>query len=717
MSEELPPDVADADSVRPLPVDRETQPVDGEGAPRLAFPVVGLGASAGGLEAYTEFLQAMPANSGMAFVLIQHLSPKHESMIAEILSRHTTMPVLQVEDGMKVEADHVYVIRPGHTMTIHNGHLHLGKSLLAPGHNRPVDDFFRSLAEEQRERAIGIILSGMGSNGSAGAQMIKAVGGICIAQDPDSCKFASMPRSLIESGVADFVMKPAEMPELLSKYANHPYAKGERSKAASRNRRDAGALDEILTVLRTRTRVDYRGYKKPTVLRRVQRRMGLHQVTAMGDYVRTLRQNPSEISALSDDLLIHVTGFFRDPDAWNRLRETVILPLVQQREDEASIRCWVTACSSGEEAYTLAILLLEAAESVNKRFEIKIFATDMAERTLQHARAGIYPGGIESEITPERLERFFEKDDAFYHVKQELREVVVFAPQNLLQDPPFSRLDIVSCRNLLIYLEPETQQRVMALLHFGLREGGTLFLGTSETIGDDELFEPIDKTWRIFRRIGPTRHGAVVFPPAHALTVRMNELEASATEPKAIVRSSVPQAANRLLLEQFTPAAVVVDRQGRIVFYHGSTARFLAQPPGEPTRDLLVMARDTVRGALRSAFGRAMDSGEAVQVKDGIIDTETGRQRVEIRAVPLEGRVTSAYFLISFIAYPESTPPIEPPKGNGDHYAWATGELQRVRDELQSTVEELQTSNEEMKASHEEITSINEELQSTNEEL
>ncbi len=341
------------------------------------------------------------------------------------------------------------------------------------------------------------------------------MGGLCIAQEPETAEFPSMPRNLIDAGYADYILRLEDIPDVLMSYAGHPYARGETEAAdAKRNQQH---LREILAVLRTRTRHDFTGYKKPTVLRRVQRRMGLNRTIDLGDYAKLLRQSTNEVSALADDLLIHVTGFFRDPEAWEILRQQVIVPLIGAREPEGSIRCWATACSSGEEAYTLAMLLVEEAERVNKPLDIKVFATDMAERTLVNARTGVYPGGIESDIEPRRLDQFFQRDEAVYRVRQELRERVVFAPQNLLQDPPFSRLDIITCRNLLIYLEPEMQERVLGLLHFGLREGGTLFLGTSETAGSDEMFESIDKKARIYRRIGPTRHGKIAFPLPHPL--------------------------------------------------------------------------------------------------------------------------------------------------------------------------------------------------------
>src|SRR3954470_11908772 len=409
---------------------RQAQPVDAEQPPRLPFPVVGVGASAGGLESFIEFLSAMRPDCGMAFVFVQHLPPERESLMADILSHKTKMLVQQVEDGMEVKPDHLYVIRPGHVLTIKDGRLHLGPQLGARAANRPVDDFFKSLAEEQRERAVGILLSGMGSNGSVGAQAIKAVGGLCIAQDPDTAQFPSMPRHLIDQGYADYILPPGEMPDVLLQYAGHPYARENRRDADEQLKRDQNHVREILAILRPRTRTDFSGYKKPTVLRRVQRRMGLARLTDMGDYARLLRQSPIEVQALADDLLIHVTGFFRDREAWESVRQRVIVPLVQRREPDSEVRAWVTACSSGEEAYTLAMLLVEEAQRANKPLGIKVFATDMAERTLSHARAGVYPGGIESEIEVERLERFFEKDDGLYRVKQHLRECVVSTPQN-----------------------------------------------------------------------------------------------------------------------------------------------------------------------------------------------------------------------------------------------------------------------------------------------
>ncbi|HEY4330371.1 MAG TPA: chemotaxis protein CheB, partial [Phycisphaerae bacterium] len=704
---------------------RLAQPVDLEEPPHLAFPVIGIGASAGGLEAALDFVKSLPPSPGMAFILVQHLPPDRESMLVEIISKHVSIPVLQVQDAMPVESDHFYVIRPGHTLTLKQGHFHLGEPLEKPGHRHPVDDFFRSLAEEQRERAVCIILSGMGSNGTAGANDIKAVGGVCIAQDPESAKFPAMPRNLIDAGLADFILSPKDMPDVLQKYAQHPYAKS-HSTPGDVLRAEQSIFNEILSLLRSRARQEFGGYKKPTVLRRIQRRMGLHQIVKLSEYAKFLRQNPSEASSLADDLVIHVTGFFRDPEAWEALRQHVIEPLIAEHEPDSTLRAWVTACSSGEEAYTLAILLVEAAQAAGKPMDIKIFATDLASRMLHQARNGTYPLGIDNEISEERLSRFFEKDDSCYRIKKEIRELVVFAPQNVLQDPPFSRLDICTCRNLMIYLEPDIQRRVLSLLHFGLKQGGTLFLGNSETVAESEgLFEVLDKKWRIYRRVGPPRHAALEFPVPPTAALLRAETDFAVTN-RNISRNSIPLITQRKLLELYSPPAVVVDRQSHVVYFHGDTSPFLLQPAGEPTRELLAMARENVRATLRIALHKAMQENQPVTIHHGHFPSSDGpslpdksKIRIAITCSPLHPKPNTGYFLVSFELLPEApAPPPDPaaPADSSEHHR-TLNELHRVRDELQSTVQELQTSNEELKASNEEVTSINEELQSTNEEL
>jgi two-component system CheB/CheR fusion protein len=708
-----------ADVTDGVQADRLAQPTGDEQPPRLPFPVVGIGGSAGAIEALVEFFKVMPSDAGIAFVIIQHLPPDHDSLLVDILSKKTRMLVQEVAEGMAVEPDHVYAIRPGRTVTIRNGKLHLTAPVEKRGHERPVDDFFRSLADEQRERAVCISMSGMGSNGASGAQAVKAVGGACIAQDPDSARFPHMPRAMIDAGLADFILKPADMPDVLVGYARHPYARGERpAEAVLRTERQA--YNEIVAILRTRTRRDFSGYKRGTVVRRIQRRMGLNQLTGMGEYARTLRQNTTEAMALADDLMIHVTGFFRDAGAWEALRRRVIRPLIESREPDGTVRAWVTACSSGEEAYTLAILLHEEAQAVGKPLDIKVFATDMAERSLAAARAGVYPGGIEGEVPPERLDRYFEKDGPGYRIKKEVRELVVFAPQNVLQDPPFSRLDLATCRNLLIYLEPALQERVLKLLHFGLREGGSLFLGTSETVGGlGEFYEPVDKKWRIYRRVGPARPGAVVFPMPVRLGAAVGvDIAGPAGDPPAGARVSVGHATQRALLERYTPPSVVIDREHRVTYYHGKTERFLAQPTGEPTRDLLELAREDVRGAVRQALQKAIEDNVPATAFGGWVESLGSRARIEVAVAPLDPRLTPGYFLVSFLERPDPAPSFAAGEDlSEDARVLLEGDLRQMREELQSTIEELQTSNEELKASNEEVTSVNEELQSANEEL
>ena len=695
--------------------DRHAHAVDGEEPPRLPFPVVGIGASAGGLEAALELFESMPSDSGMAFVLVQHLPPDRDTLIPEILAKKTSMPVQVVKDGMPIEPNHVYVIRPGRTLTIREGHLHLGEPLEKPMRSRPVDDFFRSLAEEQRERAIAIVLSGMGSNGTGGAEAVKAVGGLCIAQDPDSAAFPSMPRHMIDDGSADYILRPGDMPETLLAYAGHPYAR-DRDDPDATFVRERQNVNEILALLRTRTHHDFAGYKSPTVLRRIQRRMGLARVTKVADYARVLRQTPSEVTALADDLLINVTGFFRDPEAWEALRTCVVAPLVEAREDDSTIRAWVTACSTGQEAYTLAMLLVEEVERTGKNIDIKIFATDMADRTLANARQGVYPGGIESEITPERLERFFQREDSVYRVRPDLRARVVFAPQNVLRDPPFSRLDIVTCRNLLIYLQPELQQRVLGLLHFGLRDGGALFLGSSETVGAGNLFDIIDKRARIFRRVGPSRHGAVEFQLSRKAMAMYREPSSVLDHAPIPTRLTLGQLTMRALLEHHVTGAVTIDREFRILYYHGNTSPFLRQPAGEPTRDLIAVVRDTVRGAVRAAVQRAAEQTEPIVIENAWIERENGaRTQVAVTVSRIESKSDGdSGFVVSFRELG-----LWPPPQAAGYAASDDGEdsLRRLREELQTTIDQLQASNEELKVAHEEVVSTNEELQSTNEEL
>jgi two-component system CheB/CheR fusion protein len=686
---------------------------------QLPFYIVGIGASAGGLQALEEFFESVPADSGMAYVVVQHLSPDHTSLLGEILARRASIPVKEIVDGMPVEPNHVYVIAPGRTLTLEHGTLRLGEPVEKRGHRRPVDDFFRSLAAEQNEKAIVVVLSGTGTNGTAGSQAIKAAGGICIAQQPESAAFPGMPRALIHAGYADQILESRDIPGMLVRYARYPFTgDGEALAEDDALQLDRAHLREVLAILRTRTKHDFNGYRKATLLRRIQRRMGLVGTENLGDYASVLRSSTNEVGSLANDLMINVTGFFRDPDAWEALRVSVIVPLIASKHEGQSIRCWVSACASGEEAYTLAMLIAEELTG-REHIEVKIFATDTADRSLALARAGIYPGGIEADITPARLDRFFDKDEYAYRVKKEVRDMVVFAPQDVLRDPPFSRIDICSCRNLLIYLETETQRRVLSMLHFALRDGAYLFLGNTESFsGSEHLFEVISKKWRIYRRTGTAqlRFASGVESPSLRLrdeTVRYAEtMHADAPRPSATLLIQ------RALLEHYGPPTVIVDRTDRIVYFHGATGEFLDPPAGEPTRDLLQLLRVSLRVPVRTALRTAMRDNVTVSVRTSIDEADT--RNVEITAAPLISSKAPDYYRVSFAVASAGAPTLaseivvrEVAPGEA-----TSGEERRLlRLELQSATEAYEATNEELKAAHEEATSMNEELQSANEEL
>lgn len=685
-------------------------------------PVVGIGASAGGIDALNRFFDSMPADSGLAFVVILHLDPRHHSELAALLGHRTAMPVVDIVDGIQIEPNRVYVIVPDKSVRLDGDRLRLFQPDEPRGRRHPVDVFFVSLAEHRRARAIAVVLSGTGANGTQGMKEIKAIGGLTMVQDPETAQFDGMPRSAITAGIADHVTAPEKMPEILLRYARHPYMADPDGLATEAS--DAQQVFEpVFAILRARSGHDFRNYKQSTLQRRIHRRMGLVNRGTLAEYADLLRSNPDEVAALVKDLMISVTGFFRDPEAWAALDEKVLAPLIADRDADAEIRIWVPACATGEEAYSLGMLVVERARATHKALNVKIFGTDSQETNLASARDGIYPAAGVSAIPPERLRRFFDRIDGSYQVKKELRELIVFASQNLLRDPPFSRLDLITCRNLLIYLDPEAQRRVVALFHFGLREGGHLFLGNAETVGRHEnLFETVSKKWRIYRRFGPTRHDIVNFPllGAHAQLLHAQEPARPDAEP-----ARAAEIARRALLDRYAPASVLIDQKGRILYFHGPTGDYLEQPPGEPTRDLLAMARDGLRQRLRAAVREATEKHDSVTVSAPV------RQRravhmVSVTVAPLATTRDSAeLFLVSFA--PESEPPatthavpLESNRGETEHASSLRAleeELKSTRAELQNTIEQMESTNEELKAANEEATSMNEELQSTNEEL
>ncbi|MHA6646259.1 PAS domain-containing protein [Mesorhizobium sp. A623] len=682
-----------------------------------AIPVVGIGASAGGIEALSLFFDAMPADSGCAFVVVLHLDPKRESEMAHILSARTKMPVTQVADGMRLAPDHVYVIAPDTDLTVSDGGLHVSKPSQTRGQRHPVDVLFASIAREQHERAIAIVLSGTGSNGTVGLKEIRAEGGMSLVQTPETAKFDGMPRSAISAGLADHVLAPDKMPKILLAYIHHGYASAEAETASPKGE---PTIEQVLELLRARAGHDFGSYKRSTQRRRIHRRMGLRNIDTLNDYLNELRNSPDEVATLVADLMISVTGFFRDAEAWDALAKLVIAPMIAERESGASIRVWVPACSTGEEAYSIAMLVTDEAEAAGKRVDLKVFATDAQEDNLRKARDGIYPAAALAGFPPERVRRFFEKLDGTFQVSKELRNMVVFAAQNLLRDPPFSRLDLVSCRNFLIYLESEAQQRIIAHCHFALRQGGHLFLGNAETVGrHDDLFETVSKKWRIFRRIGPTRHDLIEYPPPSGPVEHRaaDEAPLMLAEP---ADAPVAELARRALLERFAPASVLIDRKGRVLYFHGTTGDYLEQPPGEPTRDLLAMARNGLATKLRAAIREASSGNASITVNARMQRSGMGRT-VAVTVMPASTR-GSDLFLVSFAPVSQTSDPapvaIREEVGEASFGERALQEeLVSTRAELRNTIEHLETANEELKASNEEATSMNEELQSTNEEL
>jgi two-component system CheB/CheR fusion protein len=679
-------------------------------------PVAGIVASAGGLEAYKRLLMAMPVKSGVAFVLIPHLDPTHESLMVELLARYTQMRVVEAEEGMQVEANRVYVIPPNKYMTIASGVLRLTGPVERRSSQTSIDVFLRSLAWDLQEKAICIVLSGTGSHGTLGLKAVKANGGMAMVQDPRTADYDRMPRSAVATGLADYVLPVEHMPEALVGYVQHFYVNGDRSKEEHIEAPDQ--INAVLAVLRAHSKYDFRCYRKRMLVRRVERRMGLNHLDKPDAYLAFLREHPDEIKHLSRDLLISVTSFFRDPEAYKVLQSEVVVPLVESKQSDDPIRVWVPGCATGEEPYSIAMLLLDEMAKQQKACRLQIFATDVDEEVLDVARVGIYPESITTDVSPERLRHFTRVDETVFQVCKQLRESVTFATQNLISDPPFSKMDLVSCRNLLIYLEPETQRKIIPLIHFALKDGGYLFLGPSETIvRQTELFEPISKKWRIYRRIGPSRLDRIEFPVSgRSEPQRQRRM----VEPEFARIGRIVEIAQRTLLEEFVPATVLINRKCQVLYLFGPTADYLEVPSGEPTNNLLEMVREGLRTKLRKAVQSAIEDGHAVIIDDVHVRRGGAYYPVEVTVKLLQSpRNAAGLMLVTFRAKSEPTPPPPPlsPEDEDSRIRQLDHELRATREDLNSTIEELESSNEELRGSNEEVMSMNEELQSTNEEL
>ena len=677
--------------------------------------MVGLGASAGGLEAVRKLLAALPAKSGFAFVLIQHLDPTHPSMLAELLARDTAMEVVQVTDGMPLKPNRLHVIPPQAYLALNNGALRISAPRPAAGVRMPLDFFLNSLAKEYGERAAAVILSGTGADGSVGVTAVSENGGLVIAQELDEASYAGMPRSAIATGAVNLVLPVAKIPGALINYAQHPYVVSRR-RAVLPVEQPEEALDALITLLRMRTARDFAHYKTATLLRRTQRRMAAAGITDIEDYVKLLREDDRELALLAKDLLIHVTGFFRDPAAFAALAKTAIPGLLRQHKDDEPIRVWVPACSTGEEAYSIAMLFMEAFAAAKRSMKLQVFASDVSGDAVAYGRSGLYPDSIKADVSEDRLARFFTREHGSYRVSRDLRDAIVFTVQDVLSDPPFSHLDLVSCRNLLIYLQPNEQEKVLTLLHFALREGGYLFLGTSETIGRlTDHFEPIADMLRIFRRIGGGQPRARTVAP---LTVdRSRALWPRLVAPAEAKEPGFGDLVKARLLEAYAPAAVLVNRKYQGLYFFGATDRYLRVAPGEPSRDLPGMLRNGLPSMFRAAVRQASQNREVATIRGGQVKRNGDTVTVTISARPVQHQ-GEELVLVTFADEPaRREPSTTATVAEASRTEQAERELETTRRELELTIRDLQASNQELTSLNEEAISMNEEFQSTNEEL
>jgi two-component system CheB/CheR fusion protein len=688
-------------------------------APEAPLSVVGVGASAGGLDALRELLEAVPPSSGLSFVVIQHLDPHHESEMASLLASYTALRVVVAEEGAALQPDTAYTLPPGRYLTLRDGLLHLEAPPGDGSVRMPIDVFFRSLAEDRGEEAICIVLSGGGTDGTLGMRAVRAAGGFAIAQDPATAEADSMPRSAIATGLVDLVLPPREMSAAVVRYVQG----GPAAVTAAEGQiapTETEVLDEILEVL-VRQRADFRGYKPATVLRRISRRMGVTRTKTLAGYLSLLRRQPEEVARLAKDLLIGVTSFFRDPGAYEELRRLALAPLVREKAEGTPVRVWVAGCATGEEAYSLAILLLEEMWAAGRSLPVQIFASDVDAEALEFARAGVYPESIAADVSADRLARFFTRQDHGYRIATEIRDLIVFSLHNIITDPPFPRMDLVSCRNVLIYLGPKLQRRLTGLFSFSVRPGGHVFLGRSDTLAEPgAAFSQVSAKSRIYQRTDVPRHEMADFsampsresPPA--LVAR--DVGRRGADPMAL--------AQRLLLGHFAAALVLVDRTGAIRYLHGDTSRYLRLPTGGPELNLFVIAKEGLPRRLRAAVRRAFEKSETVRIERAPVAGEEHPRFVDITVGPAgEPRQAPALVGVIFEDAQEAetargaAAAREREAGDTSQVEQLEAELNAAREELRATTAEHEAANEELRAAHEESVSMNEELRATNEEL
>ncbi|HTY47402.1 MAG TPA: chemotaxis protein CheB [Methanomassiliicoccales archaeon] len=688
-----------------------------DSAPSASFPVVGIGSSAGGLEALEAFFNSVPAESGIAYVVISHLDPYHPSVLTELLSHYTSMEVVEAHDRARIRPDRVYVLPPGKEMILKEGTLRVFERHDDGEPHMPIDQFLRSLAEDQGINAIAVILSGNSTDGSFGLRAVKGNMGMGMAQDPDTARYDNMPRSAIATGLVDYVLAPDEMPQQIVNYLRTLTSRIEKEQLKELPG-DKEAVSKILNIVMGQTGHDFSLYKRNTVCRRIERRMNVHQIATKSAYADLLQKDQSEANTLFKELLIQVTRFFRDQEAFEALKHVLRKEVLERKPEGSDLRVWVPGCSSGEEAFSIAMVLSEIMQEMDKRFSVQIFGTDIDDGAIDIARAGVYPASIASDVGQRRLDRFFMKEDGKLKVKKEIREMAIFAPQNAIRDPPFVRLDLISCRNLLIYFEPVLQRKLLETMTFALNPGAILFLGTSESVdGYTDDYAALDNKWKVFQR-----KSYVQAPASRELAVVPAQRARAPTLPKPEQGLNVRAAAEDVMLQDFTPSSIVVNSKDEIVFFHGRTGKFLEPSPGKASLSLQLMLKEDVRFAVLSALREARRKEKVVVKIATKVATNGDSTFLNVVVAPLGELKGIGGMLVVFqevliprgVLKEHQDLAIAPDKDS--YIKELEKELSYTKESLQSTIEELETSNEELKSTNEELQSTNEELQSVAEE-
>ncbi len=688
------------------------------------FNIVGIGASAGGFDAFRSFFSSMPADSGMAFIIVSHMSSDHKSLLCDLLRNFTQIPLFEAQDGMKVEADCIYVIPPGKDMAIMHRTLQLFEPVTSHGIKHPIDFFFRSLSKDVGEKAVGIVLSGTGMEGTQGIRDIKGEGGLVIVQSPESAKFEFMPASAIATELVDYVLPPDEMAECLIKYKKQKkYLFNNLSGADSESSRSS--IRKLLTLLRDKTGNDFSLYKQNTVIRRIERRMSLHQMSGISDYIKFLSTNQEETERLNKEFLINVTSFFRDPEVFDFLKSVVFPECLKKHIGEDIFRVWIPGCSTGEEAYSMAIIIREYLNANHLNIPFKVFATDLDEDSVEKARKGVYPESIAVDVSESRLKAFFKKTDVTYTVKEDIRNSLVFARHNLIKDPPFSRMDLISCRNLMIYLGVEAQRHVIPLFHYALNPEGILVLGTSESIsGFFDLFTLIDKKQRIYKMKSKDKHFAINVSFTENANMIYKENIANLQPVSMINKMNLKNELEYYILDNYSPPCLVIDGNGNILYLYGKTGKFLEPSSGKASLNVFDMARKDIRREIKIAVKNVLTQKREVKIENLPVNINKNTQYVDIIVHPLFLQQHFQNLLIIIFKEVPETHISEVDRTQypakleiDDYYIKLEQELKLTRENLQNTIEDLDISNEELKSANEELQSINEELQSTNEEL